>query len=54
MGALCLSLQRVYGNDWLLLAELLTYMDVFQFKMYQDSDNVSRLKFYMSKNPIKI
>lgn len=28
-------------------------MDSFQFKMYQEYDNVSRLKFYMSKTQLK-
>lgn len=28
-------------------------MDFFQVKMYQEYDNVSRLKFYMSKNQLK-
>lgn len=49
MGALCQSLQRVHGNDELLLAEPLTYIDFFQFEMYQKYNNVPKLKFYMSK-----
>lgn len=47
MGALCLSLQHEYGNDYLLLAEPLTYMDF-------SVQNVSRIWQWVSAKVLHV